>query len=197
MMNNTDNQLAKQLRREKIQARNSLSVEERNNLSRKITEKIIHSDIFQKAETIMLYRAVKGEVDLRFLEEYNINLHKRLVYPLCIREGEMIALHPQKEDAWEIGYKGISEPIMGKSEIIPPINIDLIICPCTVFDEACNRMGMGAGFYDRFLPKCTNAQIAAVAFEVQKTLTVPCNNWDICMDTIFTETSIYKHDSLI
>lgn len=42
-----------------------------------------------------------------------------------------------------------------KSELVLPEKIDLVICPCTVFDEEGSRMGMGAGYYDRFLPLCS------------------------------------------
>ena len=74
---------------------------------------------------------------------------------------------------------------------IRPEEIDLVICPCTVFDEAGGRMGMGAGFYDRYLPRCVNARIAAVAFEAQKADCVPMEAWDRPMDLVFTEKAVY------
>ena len=67
-----------------------------------------------------------------------------------------------------------------------------MICPCTVFDEACGRMGMGAGYYDRYLPKCAGAVIAAAAFEVQKAARAPMEPWDRAMELVFTESCVYK-----
>ena len=64
------------------------------------------------------------------------------------------------------------------------------------YDEDGNRMGMGGGYYDRYLPKCGNAIIAAVAFEAQKALTVPVEETDIPMDMIFTESGVCRrHDA--
>lgn len=135
----------------------------------------------------MLYRAVRGEVCLDTLQACG----KRLVYPLCVSATEMTALLPRGKNAWAAGRHGIPEPIPERSLTVAPEEIDLVICPCTVFDEACRRMGMGAGYYDRFLPQCSGAVIAAAAFECQKTAAVPVRPWDIPMDCVFTEKSIY------
>ena len=186
----------KQLRKSKIQARDQLAPKQREIYSRQIVEHILGSKAFQEAQTIMIYRAVKGEVRLDTLEETAIELGKRLVYPLCISNHEMIALQPRKDltnsqSAWKSGDFGIPEPMREFSIEIAPEEIDLVICPCTVFDEAGGRMGMGAGFYDRYLKRCMNAHVAAAAFEVQKTDKVPMEVWDRKMDLIFTESQVY------
>ncbi|MBR3761521.1 MAG: 5-formyltetrahydrofolate cyclo-ligase [Lachnospiraceae bacterium] len=182
----------KQLRKSKIQARDKLSPDEREALSGQIVERIVASKEFQKAKTIMIYRATRGEVRLEELERTAEGLNKRLVYPLCINDKEMIALFPSDSSAWKSGYKGIEEPVREHSIQINPEEINMVICPCTVFDEQGGRMGMGKGFYDRYLEKCTNASVAAVAFEVQKTECVPRESWDKEMDMIFTEAKTYK-----
>ena len=181
----------KELRKSKIQARNSLSPEERERLSAIISDRIASSEIFKKSKTVLIYRATKGEVRLDALEKAEEAAGKRLVYPLCISDSEMISLLPEDENAWKPGYFGIMEPVREKSEEISPEEIDLVICPCTVFDENCGRMGMGAGFYDRYLEKCVNAHIAAVAFELQKAGSIPMEPWDKPMEMVFTEAGIY------
>jgi 5-formyltetrahydrofolate cyclo-ligase len=183
----------KQLRKEKIQARNQLTAEERERLSKSIVERILSSEEFQRAETIMLYRGIKGEVRLNELEPVAKAQGKRLVFPLCISDREMMGLMPRGEDAWTLGYCGIQEPVREKSLEIPPEEIDMILCPCTAFDEEGGRMGMGAGFYDRFLTRCSDhCCIAAVAFQVQKTHTVLRQPWDIPMTMAFTESRTYR-----
>ena len=193
------------LRKSRIAARDALSAEERDYLSKSIVSRILASPVFRQAKTILIYKGIRGEVRLEALEEAVSAgvaspseeavgadfAEKRLVYPLCISKTEMIALEPQGEDSWKDGYCGIREPVREKSVEIRPEEIDLVICPCTVFDEAGGRMGMGAGFYDRYLPRCTNAHIVAVAFEAQKADCVPMEPWDRPMDLVFTEKAVY------
>ncbi len=176
------------LRKEKIASRNALSQQQRKEFSDKIVERIVTSLEFQQAKTILLYKGIRGEVRLDALEKED----KAFAYPLCISQSEMIALLPQDETAWAEGYFGIQEPVRENSVEIMPEEIDLIICPCTVFDERGGRIGMGAGFYDRYLAKCTNAVVAAVAFECQKAEQVPMEIWDKRMDLIYTEEAIYR-----
>ena len=182
----------KWLRKRKIRARDALTPEERERLSALAVRQIIDSPEFQRAQTVMLYRAVRGEVRLNALETAPEARGKRLVYPLCVSQTEMKAFYPLSEDSWKSGYCGIAEPVAEKSAEVAPGDIDLVLCPCTVFDEQGNRMGMGAGFYDRYLPRCTKAHIASVAFEVQKTAQVPVDPWDRAMQITFTEAGTYR-----
>lgn len=180
------------LRREKIRARDNLTPEQRQELSLQAVERVLASGEFQTARTVLLYRVTRGELRLDGLEYAPEAQGKRFVYPRCVSDTEMAAFLPKGEDAWAPGNYGILEPVPEKSEPVPPEDIDLVLCPCTVFDEACHRMGMGAGFYDRYLERCTNAAIAAVAFEVQKVTSVPAAPWDKPMDAVFTEKAVYR-----
>lgn len=180
------------LRKEKIKARDSLTIEGRDALSQKIAERILASKEFQTAKNIMIYRGIRGEVRLDALEIAKESKGKQFLFPLCLPNQKMAALAPCGEDAWAKGYAGIEEPVLEKSVVVLPEDIDLIICPCTVFDVDCNRMGMGGGFYDRYLPECKNAVISAVAFEIQKAEKIPMEPWDRAVDLVFTEEKVYR-----
>lgn len=175
--------LRKSIRRRGIRARDALSPEVRAELSGRTAERIAASSEFQNARTVLIYRAVRGELDLG--ELVHLAPDKRYVYPLCLDAGEMVALLPG-EDAWQKGAYGIEEPVRALSEEVQPEEIDMVICPCTAFDGAGRRMGMGAGYYDRYLPKCRRAVIAAVAFDEQRAAIVPVHDWDIPMQMVFT-----------
>jgi dihydrofolate synthase/folylpolyglutamate synthase len=182
------------VRRAGIRARDALSPEERERLSRRVVEQIIACPEFRRAETVLIYRATRGEVRLDALETAPECAGKRLVYPLCVSDREMVALLPEGEGAWASGYCGIPEPVREKSRLVAPEELDLVLCPCTVFDEACHRMGMGAGFYDRYLPKCIHAKIGAVAFDCQKMPALPQNSWDYPMEFVWTERGRYGQE---
>ena len=180
------------LRKARIKARDSLSPDERERLSRLAVEHIVASQVFQQAKTILLYRAVRGEVRLEALEAAARAMGKRVAFPLCCGDHQMTALIPGEENGWRPGYCGVPEPAPECSDAVPPEEIDLVVCPCTVFDESCNRMGMGGGFYDRYLPKCIHARIVCAAFEVQKAPAVPVEPWDWAVEAVFTEEGVCR-----
>ena len=186
------------LRKEKIAARDAIPGEVRLNNSKIICQKLFELPIFQQAKKILLYSAVRGEVSLSSLEEINRAApkieRKCYAYPIC-KGKEMIAVIPGSSDTkgsfWRRGAFGISEPDPEKGEILFPEELDLVVCPCTAFDSKGGRLGMGGGYYDRYLPKCVNAEFIAVAFEVQKADSIPVESWDIPIHFVQTEQTLY------
>ena len=180
------------LRKSRICARAALSPENRVARSARVVERIAESEAFRNAKTILIYNHIQSELSLDSLLTRPNASDKRFAYPLCVNSTEMVALIPGSLDAWKPGAFGIMEPIPELSTLVSPEEIDLVICPCTAFDQECNRMGMGAGYYDRYLPRCLNAVISAAAFEAQKVESIPVDEWDRPMDMIFTETAVYS-----
>ena len=173
-----------ELRSVKIQARETLTAAERTEKSRIICQKIRDTAEYQNASIIMLYRSIRSEVQLTALEEAEDG--KKLVYPICISKTEMIAACGRE---WTKGALGIMEPV--PEEILQPEDIDLVICPCVSFNRQCRRLGMGRGYYDRFLSRCRTYW--GVAFDVQKSDAIPEDPWDIPMQRIYTEFQLYLH----
>ncbi|MDO5738459.1 MAG: 5-formyltetrahydrofolate cyclo-ligase [Eubacteriales bacterium] len=174
------------IRREKRIARAALSLAEQEDKSRQIIEQIKRKSQFQEAKCIFLYRAVAGEVSLEGLIEFAEAEGKKLCYPLCRAGGQMEALYPVK-NRWQKGSYGILEPVLEDSEIMDPQEIDLILMPLVAFDRNCNRVGMGAGYYDRYLLRCPQAYRLGVAFEVQYFEELEPAPWDQALDLIITE----------
>ena len=184
------------LRSRKIKARNALTEEERAAKSEDICAAVAGTGNWKNARRILMYKWTRGEVRLDRLEQIGEEQGKELIYPLCISDTEMVAVLPGPgADAWKSGYCGILEPDPDRGTVIPPEDIDLVVCPCSSFDEDCNRMGMGGGFYDRYLPGCTHADYIAAAFEVQKSVGIPVGRYDIPVDCVVTEKTCYINDS--
>ena len=156
--------LQKKQRKEALAARNALSSDYIEKASHAICEKLISSDDFQNANKIFVYKAVACEVRLDDLIEKALSLGKEVYYPLCKVKGEMLALKPGLGTFWKAGSFGISEPSEAGSSEAKPSELNLIICPLAGFDEAGNRIGMGGGYYDRFLAKAGSAKAIGVAF---------------------------------
>jgi 5-formyltetrahydrofolate cyclo-ligase len=181
----------KELRKAKKAAREALSDDDRTVKSLSIVDSIIGSEEYKNAKNILIYSAIRGEVSLEGLREPAEKDGKVLAYPLVISAKEMIALVPKSEEDWTEGFHGIMEPKKETCEEIKPEDFDLVICPCTAFDEKLGRMGMGAGYYDRFLTACKKAHIVSVAFECQKADSVMAQEWDMPMEKVFTEEKVY------
>lgn len=182
-----------ELRRGCIAARDALTPQERRERSGTICRKLLADSVYQAAKTVMLYKAVRGETQLSPLETANESAaeKKRFLYPLCIEGHQMLAVAPEsttpEAPGWKRGAFGIWEPDVSHGACVPPEEIDLVICPCAGFDGSGRRIGMGGGYYDRFLPLCQNAHIYAVAFEAQRLERVPARPWDVPMEKVFTE----------
>ena len=179
------------IRKEKKQARSSLTTAEREEKSAKAVDRIAASEAFRAANTVMIYDHVGGELSLDSLLTHPAAAGKRFCYPLVVSKTEMIAMVP---GAWKPGAYGIREPVRELSEEVPPEEIDLVVCPGTAFDPACNRMGMGGGYYDRYLPRCVNAHIVMAAFEIQKVDRLPVDPWDQSVEMVFTEAAVYQKE---
>lgn len=179
--------LQKKQRKEALSARNSLSKDYIEVASIAICKKLISSDEFQKAKKIFIYNAVAGEVRLDYLVDIAATLGKEIYYPLCKGEGEMLALKPGADTVWGRGSFGISEPGEAGSGEAKPSELDLIICPLTAFDENGNRIGMGGGYYDRFLAKAKSADVIGVAFDCQKVKRILAQTHDVPLTKVITE----------
>lgn len=183
----------KELRREKISAREALTDDERETYSAEICRRIAGTPEYAEAKVIFVYKWCRGEVRLEELEKTAAADGKTLVYPLCVSKTEMIAIEPgQGEDAWEQGAFGIMEPAADKGRAADPAEIDLVIAPCSSFDDSCRRLGMGGGFYDRYLPKCGKASVIAVAFEAQRAEEIPADEYDFPVDAVATEAGLIR-----
>lgn len=82
---------------------------------------------------------------------------------------------------------------------IKPEQIDLVLVPLTSFDAQGNRLGMGAGFYDRCFAFKRRAPakkpvLAGVAHEAQRAgfAVLPRNCWDVPLDISITEQGLRK-----
>lgn len=176
-------------RKQGMSARRALSPAQRNTYSRAICERLIALPAFQRAQRILIYSAFGAEVTLAPLLSFAPD--KQYFYPICMPDYQMTAACPNGEQGWELGAYGIRTPILSRSVAVEPDAIDLVVVPCTAFDEHCRRVGMGAGYYDRYLPRCVNAVTIGVAFECQKTDRAAVDKWDCPLDGYVTERMFY------
>ena len=172
-------------------ARRALSAQARAAANAALCANLWQLDAVQNAQTILLYAASGSEADLSAFAEKAQAQGKTLAYPVCGEAYSLTAAVPGP-DGWEVGQYGIRTPILSRSEILLPEALDLVLVPCTAFDADCFRVGMGKGYYDRFLPRCTHAGKIGIAFEVQKVPRAAVDEHDQRLDAYVTERGIYQ-----
>lgn len=74
---------------------------------------------------------------------------------------------------------------------LPTKQYDLIIVPVVAFDEHLNRVGMGGGWYDKFLAAQPGARKVGLAYEAAKAPQIPAESHDIPLDLVVTERAVY------
>ncbi len=172
-------------------ARKALAPEVRSAANKALCANLWQLDAVQNAQTILLYAAFGSEADLSAFAEKAQAQGKTLAYPVCGEEYSLTAAVPGS-DGWEVGQYGIRTPILSRSEILLPETLELVLVPCTAFDADCFRVGMGKGYYDRYLPSCKNAVKIGIAFEVQRVEHAAVDEHDQRLDAYVTERGIYQ-----
>lgn len=96
---------------------------------------------------------------------------------------------PLSFHAWSPGDElvpgpwGLLQPRVDAPVVVP----DFIIAPLLGFDRALNRLGQGAGFYDRAFAAAPAARRIGVAWSVQEVPAVPLDPWDVPLHGLATE----------
>lgn len=184
------------IRKRILESRSKLTREDICIKSGVICSRLLKQQEFVQARLVMCYMDFRSEVMTGEIITGCIKTGKRVVLPYVGKtngiSGELQAyeIKDLKSDVTEGAY-GILEPDPGRTDRIDEKEIDLVIVPGVAFDLHKNRIGYGAGYYDRFLyrlrPVCVKA---GIAFDIQIVDNVPVDENDIEMDLIITETRI-------
>lgn len=149
--------------------------------------------IYQQARVVLVYFPIKGEVDLLAMIRKDLS-EKRFCFPVVdagAKEIKAVAINDLERD-FLVGPYGIKQPDFSRLPQIDSSQIDLVIVPGLAFDRQKNRLGRGAGYYDRFLSKLkpTTKKIG-VAFDFQIQPDLPNHpESDIAVDFLVSESFV-------
>ena len=176
------------LRRQFRASRKQRERRQRQTDAARLNQHLLGIELLGSSACVAGYLAFDGEPDIRFT-----------LTQLC-RRGVGVAL-PVMPDAPDDGLRfqrwtpatplfvnhlGVSEPRAG--EIVALEDIDALLLPLVAFDRQGNRLGMGAGWYDRTLsaPECRATRIG-VAWSQQEFPQLPVDDWDQPLDIVVTQ----------
>lgn len=152
-------------------------------------EKILALGAFRNARCVCLYVSMPHEADTSSLIDEALKEGKRVVVPRCDMKTMALMLYAiQNRRELQRGTWGILEPEPRPERLADPADVECIVVPGVAFDDECNRVGNGKGFYDRFLKKLKpGTPKIGLGFSFQRVERLPVEPFDVRLDRIVTD----------
>ncbi len=180
-----------ELRKTIHQKRRELSQDFQQQASECICKTLKKHAHIQEAATIATYYSTDGEANPFPLTQ---QLKKIWLLPVVSQLTMHFATFSDENDLIKNRY-GIPEP--KNTEAVALSSIDVILVPLVGFDKNGNRIGRGAGYYDRALAvnqdtRAKRPYLIGIAYECQKVQPFQPQDWDIPLHEVITEANCYK-----
>lgn len=173
------------------QVRSKVSLAFQIQASRQVCQQIKRLKEYCYAKKIALYHAINGEISLDSVWNSAPYQGKFCFFPSLMEDKSLCFLPATPATASANNHFGIPEPDVCKSKSIPINELDIIFMPLVAFDKKGNRLGMGAGYYDKTLAGVVKPLLIGVAYEFQMLDSIKTHALDVPLDVIITEKSIY------
>ena len=143
-----------------------------------------------KGQVVAGYVAIGSEVSISNILDHVAKSGCQIVLPVIAdRFSQIEFCRWQSGDDLETAAFGFQQPKRGESAVSP----DIILTPLVGFDRALNRLGQGAGHYDRAFAKWPAALRIGIAWSVQEVDAIPVDPWDLPLDAVLTEREWITH----
>jgi 5-formyltetrahydrofolate cyclo-ligase len=178
------------LRRELRSRRSDLSDSVRTSHDETIGLQVLQIINSRRAERVACYWPFNGEPDLTPVYKRLIANGLELALPVISGKNDhRMQFHSWREDT-ELGKNryGIFEP--QKTAPVALSSVDMLIMPLVGYDRFGNRLGMGAGYYDRCLEPLRDSSAplrVGIAYSLQEIDPIDKNKWDIPLHGLVNE----------
>lgn len=179
--------------------RRALSPQQQQEHAWLTSRRIAATPWFARSRNIALYLAVNGELDPEPLMDLALHAGKAIHLPVLLpyRHNRLWFAPYRPETPLAPNRFGILEPQVPVRDMLNPRALDLVIVPLVAFDDQCNRLGMGGGYYDRtfaFLTRRSRWQkprLLGAAYEFQRVERLEHEPWDVPLAGVATEARLY------
>ena len=193
------NSEAHAIRQAMKRARRELTDADRERANARLNKNLSSVRALHRCERIGLYLPFGGEADcLQMLNSEKLR-KKRIFLPVLaknhLRFAELFSDSEMRPNRF-----GILEPAHTRATLLQPAELDVVVTPLVAFDERCNRIGMGAGFYDRSFAfrtrrsKWRKPLLIGAAYDFQRLPSIPAEPWDVALDLVVTDKKQYGSD---
>lgn len=185
-MSSNSSDLKKTIRRERLAARDAIPADLRIEKSLAMAEHGAEIE-FEPGTVVSGFMPIRSEADIRPLMFSMRERGARLCLPVVL-DRETIIFRDLVRGA-ELVDTGFGTAGPGpEAEVLDP---GLLLVPLSAFDAAGNRIGYGAGHYDRAIArlraKGMTPRLVGIAFACQEVDVVPAEPHDVPLDAILTE----------
>lgn len=179
----------KEIRSRIKKQRDLLGADECYNMSHEIYKRLMVSELDRDYDNILLYSAIRNEVNTDEYFTYLIDKAKRIYYPR-VSGNTMSFYRVRSLDELNCGSFNIKEPDMTK-EYTQADGRALMIVPGLAFSDTGYRIGYGKGFYDRYLSSFTKRDtVMAIGvgydFQLLSSMTFE-DEYDVPLDGVITD----------
>jgi 5-formyltetrahydrofolate cyclo-ligase len=175
-----------------LKKRDLIEPDPRKRKDASIRHRLFSTPEFIEAKVILFYASFRSEVSTSEMLKDALAAGKRVILPAVDKDLKELRLYEigSLSDV-SPGFMGIPEPSVN-SDQERDINVpDLIIMPGAAFDVDGNRLGYGAGYYDKLLSRVKKRiPLLALAYEEQIVDSIPSQPHDIQVDTIVTDSRV-------
>lgn len=179
----------KGLRQKMLAMRRALSANETESRSSSLKENILSLLEYKNAKKIMAFLAMKGESNLDGFIRQALLDGKEVYIPVCLPERQMEAGRLIDMEHFEKGPLGLRNLPAGY-EVTSPESLDLVLIPGLAVSQEGIRLGMGAGYYDRYLARVPFEKRVAALWDFQVIPDIPSEPFDQKIAKIVTEKSV-------
>ena len=184
--------MKKALRQEALRARRSLSSSQRLAYSAAIGKRLQKQPVFLAAHRVFAYASLDDEVHTEAMLRAMLARGQEVCLPYITGKYRMEAAMLSHMDDLTEGIYGIRTVKAAVRHIVDPKSIDLVLVPGVAFSPSGNRLGMGGGFYDAFLPRAMKAFRLALAYQCQIFPAIPVGDNDVGVNMVLTENGILQ-----
>ena len=147
--------------------------------------------------TVMVYASKSPEAETNGLIADLNRRGVRVVVPIIERETVSLRLsYLPDPSVLAPSTFSVPEPL-GHELPARPEDVQAVVVPMLAFDAEGNRLGYGAGYYDRFLCRYPHLKKIGIAFSCQEAASIPADENDVKMDYIVTEKGIVRRDGRV
>lgn len=185
-------------RREIRQLRQHLSPLQRQVAAIRLGRHLVSSAVFRRARRVAVYWPTAGEMDLTPVIHRCWQMGKWVFLPvLATPPGKRMEFgRYTRSSRLVVNRYGIPEPAQPPGERLRAAQLDIILMPLVAMDSAGNRVGMGAGYYDRTLENVAGSALSptliGVGYQFQQVRKIESQPWDIRLDWLVTDQALSR-----